>query len=92
MKKIFTDHPHSVGETYLQHLYFASLFGFKMVAGGMACLIHAVFPFVFEKTGSNYLLKMTEKYVLRMPHDEVRIKQFCECINEKVKPKQDDIA
>ena len=66
MKNIFTKHPTSVGETYLQHMKFAAQFGFNMVIGGIACLIHAIFPFVFEKTGSNYLLKMTENF-FQMP-------------------------
>jgi hypothetical protein len=85
MKKIFTSHPHSVGETYFQHLRFASCFGFNMIVGGIACLTHAVFPFVFKKTGSNYLLKMTENFVNRMPTCEDRVLKLSDCITQKAR-------
>lgn len=48
----FTAHPASVGETYLQHLRFALRFGARMMAGGLAAVIHAVFPFCFVTTAS----------------------------------------
>lgn len=88
MQNPFTEHPHSVGETYFQHLVFASIFGFRMLIGGFACLIHAVFPFWFKKTGSDYLLKMTHNFVQRMPHDEARIKQLRQSINKEILAKQ----
>ena len=52
LKRAFTHHPASVNETYGQHLCVASWFGTKMVGAGLACLIHAVFPFLFVNTGS----------------------------------------
>ena len=48
----FTDHPHAVGETYLEHACFAGRYGVKMTLGGLAALVHGAFPFLFEKTGS----------------------------------------
>jgi len=48
----FTAHPRDVGETYFEHGLFASRYGAKMTLGGSAALVHAVFPFLFEKTGS----------------------------------------
>ena len=48
----FTAHPASVGETYLQHLRFAFRFGAKMTAGGLAAIVHSVFPFCFVTTAS----------------------------------------
>jgi len=51
IKRAFTEHPASVGETYFQHLGMALGFGAKMVGGGIACLIHAIFPFLFVCTG-----------------------------------------
>ena len=32
--RLFTDHPASVGENYVEHLGMASGFGFRMVLGG----------------------------------------------------------
>ena len=52
MRNPFTEHPHAVGETYLQHGFFACRYGLKMLAGGTAALLHGVFPFLFETTGS----------------------------------------
>jgi hypothetical protein len=83
MKNPFTNHPNSIGETYFQHLFHALKFGFKMIAAGIACIIHAVFPFLFEKTGSNSLLKMTHRFIKRMPHMESRVAKLSQLINEK---------
>ena len=52
MSNPFTAHPASVGETYLQHMRFAFRFGSRMLAGGIAALIHSVFPFVCVTTAS----------------------------------------
>ena len=52
MHNPFTAHPRSVGETYLEHAMFACRYGVKMTLGGIAALVHGVFPFLFEKTGS----------------------------------------
>lgn len=83
MKNIFTEHPHSIGESYLQHMRFAFNFGFTMLIGGMACILHAVFPFIFQKTGSNYLLKMTHDFVDRMPNVEHRVIKISRLIESK---------
>lgn len=84
MKNIFTEHPHSLGETYWQHFYHASRFGTAMVIGGIACCIHALLPFCFKKTGSNYLLRMTNDFIYRMPAVDDRIFMFIESVNRKV--------
>ena len=51
-KSQLLEHPASLGETYLQHMAEALVFGIKMISGGLACLIHAVLPFLFVNTGS----------------------------------------
>ena len=48
----FTHHPREVGEGYGAHFVNASAFGLRMLAGGLAALVHAVFPFLFVNTGS----------------------------------------
>jgi Family of unknown function (DUF6356) len=83
MKNIFTSHPHSIGESYFQHLKFASLFGARMTIGGIACLLHAIFPFIFQKTGSNILLKMTHHFIDRMPTVENHIVDISRLIEKK---------
>ena len=52
MSNPFTAHPHSVGETYLEHGVFACRYGIKMTLGGLAALAHGIFPFLFQTTGS----------------------------------------
>jgi Family of unknown function (DUF6356) len=52
MRNPFTAHPHSVGETYGQHLRFAFAYGFRMTLGGVMALVHSVFPFLFERNAS----------------------------------------
>lgn len=47
-----TGHPASVGETYLEHFLFAARFGLLLLAAAIAAMIHALFPFMFEKTAS----------------------------------------
>jgi len=50
--RLFTQHPESVDETYGEHLVRASGFGWRMVVAGMACMLHALLPFIFVHTGS----------------------------------------
>jgi hypothetical protein len=52
VKNPFTAHPNSVGESYLEHGLFACRYGAKMTAGGLAALLHGIFPFLFQTTGS----------------------------------------
>jgi len=52
VKNPFTAHPSSVGESYLEHGFFACRYGVKMTMGGLAALLHGIFPFLFQTTGS----------------------------------------
>ena len=54
----FTRHPNEVGESYGAHLSHAGAFGLRMLAGGVAVMIHAVFPFLFVHTGSRTMDKL----------------------------------
>jgi hypothetical protein len=46
----FTAHPRSVNETYAEHFGFALAFGWKMIVGGFAAVVHAALPFLFVTT------------------------------------------
>jgi hypothetical protein len=61
----FTEHPASVGETYLEHLRVAAGFGFEMIAAGFACLVHALLPFLFVRTGSDCILRLHDRMLAR---------------------------
>ena len=60
---LFTEHPASVGESYLQHLRCASGFALRMWIGGAACFVHALFPFLFTHTGSDCITQLNERMV-----------------------------
>ncbi|APG61561.1 hypothetical protein LPB140_00420 [Sphingorhabdus lutea] len=62
---IFTDHPHKVGESYSEHLVMAGGFGWTMFWGGLACMVHAILPFLFEKTGSDIIRKLHMRMVTK---------------------------
>ena len=65
MRDLFTRHPASVGESYLEHLGMAGGFGFRMVIAGIACILHGLLPFLFVKTGSDCVTKLHERMVTK---------------------------
>tara|TARA_R110002020_G_scaffold32962_12_gene100887 strand:- start:5550 stop:5765 length:216 start_codon:yes stop_codon:yes gene_type:complete len=56
--RLFTDHPHSVDETYFEHMKFAGWFAGRLFLAASAALVHAVLPFTFEKTASRMINEM----------------------------------
>ena len=62
--RAFTEHPESVGETYTEHLVRAVGFGTRMVLAGIACLVHAVLPFLFVRTGSRAIAELNDRMVV----------------------------
>ena len=68
---LFTDHPASVGETYLEHMGSASFFGGRMILAGMACMLHGLLPFLFTRTGRNTIEILHHRMVVnRHRHPE----------------------
>ena len=65
MTRWFTEHPASVGESYLEHLRVASGFAGRMLLGGLACLAHAVFPFLCARTGSDCVAELHRRMMAR---------------------------
>jgi hypothetical protein len=61
---LFTDHPASVGETYVQHLGSAGFFGSRMILAGMACLLHGLLPFLFVRTGSRTIALLHDRMLV----------------------------
>ena len=53
-----TKHPHSVNETYLEHMWCAVKFFIKLQLLSFVALVHSVFPFLFEFTASNGVKKL----------------------------------
>ena len=63
--KAFTQHPHSVGESYWQHMGVALSFAGALLVGACASLVHAVFPFLCTKTGSGIVIRLHERVARR---------------------------
>jgi hypothetical protein len=64
LRELLHAHPASVGETYGEHLAQASGFGIRMIAAGLACLIHGVLPFYFQTTGSRQIEVLHDRMVV----------------------------
>ena len=57
----FTRNPRSVGESYGEHMGMAWSFGFTLIGAGLACLVHGLLPFAFERTGSQTVRRLNER-------------------------------
>ncbi len=64
LTRLFTQHPASVGETYLQHFRSGARFGARMLAGGLACVVHALLPFLFQSTASRCIDHLYQRMVV----------------------------
>jgi len=60
---MFREHPASVGETYVEHLGVATSFGLSLIRAGLACLIHAVLPFVFTTYARRAVVELHRRIV-----------------------------
>ena len=58
MKNPFTEHPHSVGETYFEHMKKALKYSFVLYYAFIVVMIHALYPFLFTTTGSDVIAKL----------------------------------
>ena len=61
IRRIFLDHPASVGETYGEHALFAASVGWTMFVGSLACFVHALVPALFPTTGSSVIMSLHER-------------------------------
>lgn len=58
---LFTAHPASVEESFGEHFLFALKFAGLLFAAAGAALVHAILPFMFEKTASKIVARLYEK-------------------------------
>ncbi|MDH3704803.1 MAG: DUF6356 family protein [Acidimicrobiia bacterium] len=56
--QLFTDHPHSVGETYGEHARFALRFAGQLALAAGAAAVHAVCPALFDHSASARVRKL----------------------------------
>lgn len=60
----FTRHLDGVDESYLQHARHALGFSLYLFLGGVVCLVHALLPFLFERTGSDIIRGLHDRMVV----------------------------
>lgn len=65
--KVFLRHPRSIGESYPEHFSVAAGFGLRMIRGGIACVIHAMIPALFERTASETVKSLYATMKSRQP-------------------------
>ena len=62
--KAFTAHPASVGETYLEHMDSALGFAGPLFLAALCCCVHAVLPFLFQKSASLRVARLHDRMVV----------------------------
>ncbi len=65
IRRLFLDHPASVGEGYAEHAAVAGSFGLRMIAGGLGALVHAVIPVLCQTTGSSTVAALHARMVAK---------------------------
>lgn len=78
MKNIFTDHPHSIGETYFKHALEALFIALRMTYTAIAMVIHAFLPFLFVKTARKTVYYFYERFQKRLTplHEKMKQKEL----------------
>ncbi len=61
--KLFLEHPHSVDESYFEHMGVATSFGARMFIASLACFVHAVVPGFCVRTGSTAIRELHDRMV-----------------------------
>ncbi len=63
IRTAFTAHPATVGESWGEHFVAAMGFSLALFRAALVCAVHAVFPFLFEKTGSECIADLNRRMV-----------------------------
>ena len=63
--KLFTDHPRTLGMSWLGHGRGAAAIGATMVTAGLACIVHALVPGWFTQTAGRTVDSLHEQMVRR---------------------------
>jgi hypothetical protein len=63
LKKLFVEHPQSVGESYVQHLGVAFGFGFQLMSAALMCIIHGLVPGLFKTAGSQAITTLHDRMI-----------------------------
>lgn len=70
-RTLFTEHPASVNESYVEHMAASWSFAWHMLVGAAACFLHGLFPFFCGSKGSSTIRMLHERMVInRIRHDK----------------------
>lgn len=58
LDRLFLAHPRSVDESYFEHMRFALSFSARLIGAGLAALVHAFVPCLFETAASRMIKAM----------------------------------
>lgn len=64
-RRLFTDHPRSLGMSWLSHGVGAVRIGGQMIAAGAACIVHAIVPGWFTETAGRTVEKLHDHMIER---------------------------
>ncbi|HEY8380784.1 MAG TPA: DUF6356 family protein [Microvirga sp.] len=67
LKRLFTEHPDAVGESYFEHMHVALSFAGPLLLAGMAALVHAFLPFLCVTTASVTVKRLYARMTNRVP-------------------------
>lgn len=67
LKRLFTQHPDAVGESYVEHMGVALSFAGPLLKAGLAALVHAVLPFLCVTTASATVKRLHARMTNRVP-------------------------
>jgi len=65
LQRLFLSHPQAVDESYGEHFLFALGFAARLLGAGLAALVHAVIPCLFETTASRMIREMHDRIASR---------------------------
>ena len=65
LDRLFIAHPRTVNEDYLSHAGVAMRFALLLLSAGLAALVHAVIPALFETTASSMIKKLHAEMMSR---------------------------
>jgi hypothetical protein len=64
-RRLFLDHPATVGESYTEHFGVASRFGVTMIVGGLGAVVHAFVPAWCKTSGSSTVARLHRQMVVK---------------------------
>ena len=65
LRRLFVDHPRSLGMSWAQHGVGAIVIGTTLVGAGAACLVHAIVPGWFTQTAGKTVDRMHAHMIKR---------------------------